>query len=77
MSIDDQSQNDERFAADLLRGAVRISAFLRELGEEVEPADVYYIKKSGKYPIGRHGRDLIASKRQLTRHAKKISSIVS
>jgi hypothetical protein len=72
---DDQSENDQRFAADLLRGAVRISAFLRELGEEVEPEDIYYLKRSGKYPIGRHGRELIASKRQLTRHARKISVI--
>ena len=72
---DDQSENDQRFAADLLRGAARISAFLRELGEDVAPEDIYYIKKSGKYPIGRHGRDLIASKRQLMRHAKKISVV--
>jgi hypothetical protein len=72
---DDQSEN-ERFAADLLRGAARIAAYLKELGEEeVEPEDVYYLKKSGKYPIGRHGRDLIASKRQLSRHARKISSV--
>jgi hypothetical protein len=72
---DDQSENDPRFTADLLRGAERIAAFLRELGEEVEPADIYYIRKSKKYPIGRHGRDLIASKRQLMRHAKKISVV--
>jgi hypothetical protein len=75
MSIDDQSDN-ERFAADLLRGAERIAAYLNELGEEdVEPQDVYYIKKSGKYPIGRHGRDLIASKRQLRNHSRKISVV--
>jgi hypothetical protein len=72
---DDQSENDQRFAADLLRGAARIAAYLKELGEEVEPEDIYYIKKSGKYPIGRHGRELIASKRQLMRHAKKISFV--
>jgi hypothetical protein len=74
MSIDDQSDN-ERFTADLLRGAARIAAYLRELGEDVEPGNIYYLKKSGKYPIGRHGGELIASKRQLARHAKKISVI--
>jgi hypothetical protein len=72
---DDQSENDQRFAADLLRGSVRIAAFLRELGEDVKPEDIYYIRRSRKYPIGRHGRDLIASKRQLTRHARKISVV--
>jgi hypothetical protein len=74
MSIDDQS-DDERFTADLLRGATRIAAYLRELGEDVEPGNVYYLRKSGKYPIGRHGGELIASKRQLARHAKKISVV--
>jgi hypothetical protein len=76
MSIDDQSDGD-RFAADLLRGAVRIAAYLNELGEtDVKPENVYYLRKSSKYPIGRHGGELIASKRQLARHAKKISSAI-
>ena len=75
MSLDDQSDN-ERFAADLLRGAVAIAAYLNELGEtDVKPGNVYYIKKCQKYPIGRHGGELIASKRQLTKHAKKISNV--
>jgi hypothetical protein len=75
MSIDEQSA-DDRFSADLLRGAARIAAYLKELGEvDVEPGNVYYLKKSGKYPIGRHKGELIASKRQLARHAKKISVI--
>ena len=75
MTIDDQSDS-ERFTADLLRGAARIAAYLKELGEEdVEPQNVYYLKKTGKYPIGRHKGELIASKRQLRNHSRKISVV--
>ena len=75
MTIEDQSEN-ERFVADLLRGAAAIAAFLNELGEtDVRPGNVYYLRKSGKYPIGRHGGELIASKRQLTKHAKNICNV--
>ena len=75
MSLDDQSDN-ERFAADLLRGAVAIAAYLNELGEtDVKPGNVYYLRKTSKYPIGRHRGELIASKAQLRRHARKISIV--
>jgi hypothetical protein len=76
MSIDDQSEDDRRFAADLLRGAAAIAAFLNELGEtDVTSGSVYYLRKAKKYPIGRHAGELIASKRQLARHARKISNV--
>jgi len=73
---DDQPETDERFVADLLRGAVAIAAYLNELGEtDVKPGNVYYLRKTSKYPIGRHRGELIASKRQLARHARKISVV--
>jgi hypothetical protein len=68
---------EEDQAGDLLRGAEKIAAFLRELGEDVKPEDVYYLRRSGKCPIGKHYADLIASKRQLSKHARKISTIVA
>jgi len=77
MSIDEQSA-DDRFTADLLRGAAAIAAYLNELGEtDVKPGNVYYLRKTSKYPIGRHGGELIASKRQLARHLKKIISSIT
>ena len=74
MSSDDQA--DERFTADLPRGAERIAKFLNELGEEdIAPGDVYYLRRTQKYPIGKHGGELIASKSRLARHAKKITAV--
>jgi hypothetical protein len=64
--MSDQSEKpngDESVADDVLRGAVAIGA---ELG--VEPADVYYIRKTQKYPIGKSGKTLIASRQELRRH---------
>jgi hypothetical protein len=74
--MSNNEQADQEFLSDLLRGADAISAFIRELGEtHIKPQNVYYLKRSGKYPIARHGRELVASKRQLTRHARKISFV--
>jgi hypothetical protein len=66
---------DERLAGDLLVGADAIRAFLIELGMPTG-VDVYYLKRSGHWPIGNTaGTDgkIIASKRRLIRHLEKIT----
>ena len=63
-------------AGDLLVGADAIRAFLVELGIPRKTADPYYLKRAGRWPIGNtsgEGGKLIASKRRLTQHAKKIT----
>ena len=62
-------------AGDLLVGAEAIRAYLAHLGMP-EDVDVYYLKRAGRWPIGKtagDGGSLIASKRQLIRHAEKIT----
>jgi len=58
----EKSSDEEDVAADLLKGAAKIAAFLG-----VETSMVYYLHKCKRYPIGRLGKTLIASKRQLRR----------
>ena len=65
----------EMCAGDLLVGAEAIRAYLAYLGMP-EDVDVYYLKRAGRWPIGKtagDGGSLIASKRQLIRHAEKIT----
>jgi hypothetical protein len=60
---------------DLLVGAESIRAFLVDLGMP-ENIDVYYLKRAGRWPIGKtcgDGGSLIASKRRLARHAEEIT----
>jgi hypothetical protein len=75
MSMDGQSEKSEErgLADDLLFGAGRIAEFMAAavIGGEVDADDVYYFRRSGKWPIGKLGKDLIASKAALTRHARK------
>jgi hypothetical protein len=62
-------------AGDLLVGADAILAYLVFLGMP-EDTDVYYLRRAGRWPIGKTGGDggsLIASKRRLTRHAEEIT----
>ncbi|HEY5965356.1 MAG TPA: hypothetical protein VIU42_15175 [Xanthobacteraceae bacterium] len=59
-------------AGDLLVGAGPIEAHLKRLG--VPDPDAYYLRRSGKWPIGKYGANLIASKRRLARHAEKITT---
>jgi hypothetical protein len=71
-----QSDNTDELAGDLLVGKDAIKAFLVYLGmpEDVDP---YYLKRTGRWPIGKTGGEggsLIASKRRLTRHAQKITA---
>jgi hypothetical protein len=70
-------EGDERYAGDLLVGARAIRDFLVWLGrlsDEDGEDDVYYLKRTGRWPIGTDGGNLIASKRRLTRHAQKITA---
>jgi hypothetical protein len=70
-----QNDGDEQLAGDLLVGADAIRDYLVHLGMPAD-IDVYYLKRIGRWPIGKNGGDggrLIASKRRLTRHAEKIT----
>ena len=58
----EKSSDEEDVAADLLKGAAMIGAFLG-----VDTSEVYYLHKCKRYPIGKLGKILIASKRQLRR----------
>jgi hypothetical protein len=78
----DPNQHDdggERLAGDLLVGADAIRDFLVHLG--IPEPDVYYLRRAGKWPIGKtsdgRGAFLIASKRRLVRHAQKITAPAS
>jgi len=68
-------EDDGRLAGDLLVGADAIRAFLVHLGMP-EGTDPYYLKRSGRWPIGNTaGTDgkIIASRRRLIRHVDKIT----
>jgi hypothetical protein len=63
-------------AGDLLVGANAIRAFLIELGIPRKTADPYYLKRTGRWPIGNTGGDggrIIASKRRLLQHADQLT----
>ena len=76
--MDDQSEKSEEraLAEDLLIGAEKIAAFMATavIGGDVDTGDVYYFRRSRKWPIGKLGKDLIASKAALTRHARKAAA---
>jgi hypothetical protein len=72
-------EGEPRVAGDLLVGADKIKAFLVELGMP-EHVDIYYLKRAGRWPIGKTGGEggsLIASKRRLARYAQKITAPTS
>jgi hypothetical protein len=74
MSNDIES-SDQQVAADLLRGGPRIARKLQELGwGNGEPDVAYYAYKVGSWPIGKIGKNLVASDARLTRHAKKMTA---
>ena len=53
-----------------------IRAFLIELGIPEKTADPYYLKRTGRWPIGNTSGDggkIIASKRRLLQHADKLA----
>ena len=66
---------DERLAGDLLVGADAIRAYLVFLGMP-EGTDPYYLKRTGRWPIGNTGGEggkIIASKRRLIRHGEELT----
>jgi hypothetical protein len=60
---------EQTLANDLLRGARRIGKYIGATEDQV-----HYLYRSRKWPIGKLGKDLIASKAQLTKHANKITA---
>jgi hypothetical protein len=70
-----QDDGDGHLAGDLLVGADAIRDYLIFLGMPAD-IDIYYLKRTGRWPIGKtsgDGGSLIASKRRLARHADKIT----
>jgi hypothetical protein len=70
MSVEQpEKPNEERVADDILRGAAAIAA---ELGCGRE--GVYYLHRMQRYPISKLGKMLIASRRQLRRAHRILTS---
>jgi hypothetical protein len=69
MSTELIERHDEPVAADLLVGAASIA---KELG--VSETAVYHIARMKRLPIGRLGRNLIASRKRLRRAALALTS---
>ena len=65
----EEKPNSERVADDVLRGAQAIG----EMSWGCNPEDVYYLHKTQKYPIGKLGKTLIASRQQLRRHHRALT----
>jgi hypothetical protein len=75
MDPNQQDDVDERLASDLLVGATRIAEHISVLtGEPIDRDDVYYFRKARKWPIGKYGAELIASRKKLNRHAQKLTA---
>jgi hypothetical protein len=62
MAVDSDRAAGERPADDLLVGAAAIAAFLG-----VKEKHVYYAARTKRLPIGKLGKNLVASRRKLTR----------
>jgi hypothetical protein len=60
-------------AGDLLVNAGPIAEYITSLGVPVEKEEVYYLARAKKWPIGKYGAYLVASKTRLSRHAEKIT----
>jgi hypothetical protein len=70
--MDDNSQPSDLADNDLVRGASAIAEHLRSVGlDNVDESDVYYFARSKKLSIGRFGKDLLASKKRLTRDLQR------
>ena len=66
--------DDAHLAGDVLLGAKKIAKHIETiLGVPVDEDDVYYFNRARKWPIGKYGALLIASKRRLNNHAEKIT----
>jgi hypothetical protein len=69
MSTEQIEKHDEPVANDLLVGATAIAA---ELG--LSETAVYHLARTKRLPIGRLGRNLIASRKRLRRAALALAS---
>ena len=58
----------------VLVGAEAIEAYLAEIGIPNENA--YYLHRTKRWPIGKYGKYLIATKANFDRHARKITAII-
>jgi hypothetical protein len=67
--MDDQQAARQDDRLDLLSGATEIAEFLG-----TNEREVYHLAKTQRLPIGRLGRKLIASRGQLRRAAKSLTS---
>jgi hypothetical protein len=71
--INQQHECDAHLADDVLLGAKSIAEHITSLGFPVDENDVYYLHRVKKWPFYKYGAFLIASKRQLTRHAENFT----
>jgi hypothetical protein len=69
-------QQAERSDDDFLKGAAAIAEYLCGNGLIVTNGDVYYLAKAKKLPIGKWGKNLIASKRQLSRNLRRAAQVL-
>jgi hypothetical protein len=59
-------------SADVLIGAGAIEEHLASIG--FPDSDAYYLRRVGRWPIGKYGKFLLATKTNLDRHAKKLAA---
>jgi hypothetical protein len=69
MENKEAASQPDRLADDLLNGGAEIAEFLG-----TNTREVYHLHKTGRLPIGRLGRKLIASRNQLRRAAKAFTA---
>jgi hypothetical protein len=69
METKEATSQPDRLADDLLDGGAEIAEFLG-----TNTREVYHLHKTGRLPIGRLGRKLIASRSQLRRAAKALTA---
>jgi hypothetical protein len=66
--------SEAHLVSDVLLGAAKIAAHLTAiLGEPIDSDDVYYAHRMKKWPIGKYGAFLIASKKRLNNHIEKMT----
>jgi hypothetical protein len=70
MENKEAASQPDRLADDLLDGGAKIAEFLG-----TNTREVYHLHKTGRLPIGRLGRKLIASRSQLRRAAKALTAV--
>jgi hypothetical protein len=72
------AENSNLDADDLLQGASAIAEYLRSVGlKSVNKTNVYYLAKAKKLSIGKLNKDLIASKKRLSRDLQRAAKAQS